>query len=123
VTPREIQSAMKRLFYGDLPDADPWRHIFDDQGNLDDQKCYAVLATYIPTPDVLLYGGNRSCAIHCALKEAPRHIDRMLQEGKGVRAATPDFTGRALFNPIGVATGRQRNGSQSREAQNTQSNA
>jgi hypothetical protein len=108
MTPREIQSAMKRLFYGDLPDADPWQHIFNDDGRMDKQKCIAVLNAYIDTPDVLLYGGTSETAFHCTIEEAPIQIENMLQERTGVRAATPDFKGRALFTAIGVATGRRR---------------
>ena len=102
---------MKKLFYGDLPGADPWKHIFNDDGTMDHQKCLIVLNTYIDTPDVLLYGGTSASAIHCPLDQAPRHIETMLYEGKGVRAVTPDFKGRALFNAIGVATGHRRDAS------------
>lgn len=99
---------MKRLFYGDLPGADPWKHIFDDDGTMDHQKCLFVLRTYIDPPDVLLYGGSSTSAFHCPLEGAPKYIETMLHEGRGVRAVTPDFKGRALFNPIGVATGCRR---------------
>ena len=99
---------MNRLFYGDLLDADPWQHIFNNDGIMDHLKCLMVLNSYIDTPDVLLYGGTSASAIHCSLTEAPKYIQAVLHEGKGVRAVTPDFMGRALFNPIGVATGRRR---------------
>lgn len=110
MTPREIQSAMKRLFYGDLLDADPWQHIFNSDGELDVLKCHTVLFAYIDTPDVLLYGGTSASAVHCLLSDAPRHIEQILREGRSVRAATPDFKGRAIFNTIGVATGRRQVG-------------
>jgi hypothetical protein len=108
MTPREIRSAMKRLFYGDLPEADPWQHVFNDQGILDETKCRALLATYIDTPDVLLYGGTEDTSLHCSLAEAPKRLRAMLSEGRTIRVVTPDFQGRAVFNAIGVATGRAR---------------
>jgi hypothetical protein len=113
MTPREIQAAMKRLFYGDLLDADPWCHIFDDAGQLDERKCLAFLNRYFDSTEVILYGGTVTSAVHCVLAEAPGQIARMLQEGKGVRVCTVDFQARAIVNPIGVAKGRSRSESPS----------
>ncbi len=106
MTPREIRSAMKRLFYSDLPEADPWQHVFNDQGVLDEAKCGTLLATYIHTPDVLLYGGTEDTSFHCSVAEAPKRLRAMLSEGRTIRVVTPDFKGRAIFNAIGVATGQ-----------------
>ncbi len=99
---------MKRLFYGDLLEADPWQHVFNDQGVLDDAKCETLLATYIHTPDVLLYGGTENTSLHCSVAEAPALLRAMLREGKTIRVVSPDFRGRAIFNAIGVAKGRAR---------------
>ena len=108
MTPREIHTAMKRLFYGDLLDADPWCHIFDDAGQLDERKCIAFLNRYFDSTEVILYGGSATSAVQCLLTDAPGQIARMLQEGRGVRVCTLDFQARAIVNPIGVAKGRVR---------------
>jgi hypothetical protein len=94
---------MRRLFYGDVPGDDPWRHLMRN-GEFDSFACRALLDEYIDADVVLVHGGTLASSIECTKGEAVAHIAELIKKCR-VRVADPRFHSRILIDPIGVGKG------------------
>lgn len=102
MTPREITSAMRRLFRFETGGQDAWRHLMIN-GAFNAQACEALLKTYISEDEVIVFVDVRH-AVQCSVSEAARHIESFMRIGR-VRVANLSFTSRVIVDPIGVGQG------------------
>lgn len=99
---REIQTLMRRLFYGDIDQSDGWQHLMRD-GKLSQELFEMLLNRYISSESVLIYLDAQR-AVHCPRAEAFKHAADFLEYGP-VRITDPKIQSRILINPIGVGAG------------------
>ena len=99
---REIQTLMRRLFYGDIDQSDGWQHLIRD-GELSQELFEVLLNHYVSSESVLVYQNSQQ-AVHCLKAEAFVHVAEFLKSGP-VRIADPRFQSKILINPIGVGVG------------------
>lgn len=102
VTPREIHTFIRRLFYAEPPGNDAWVHLMPD-GHLDHEQPQSCLSG-IATEKVVVHGGSASRCLCLPMHDAPVRIEEFMAEGT-VRIASKDFKGQALVNQIGVGCG------------------
>jgi hypothetical protein len=103
MTPREIHTLIRRLFYADPPGNDAWVHLMPD-GHLDHEETLKLLKRYIATEEVVVHGGSASRCVSLPIHDAPQRIEEFMTEGT-VRIASIDFRGQVLINQIGVGRG------------------
>jgi len=102
MTPRQIHTLMKRLFYGDISLSDGYRHLFVD-GELDRGLVEHLISSYIAGRDVIVYRDARHCAC-CPVEDAYDVICGYLPHGR-VKLAATDFSGRVIIESSGVGVG------------------
>ncbi len=103
MTPREIHTLIRRLFYADPPGDDAWVHLMPD-GHLDHEATLKLLTQHITTEDVVVHGGSSSRCVCLPMRDAPRRIEEYMAYGT-VRIASTDLKGQVLDNQIGVGRG------------------
>jgi hypothetical protein len=102
MNPRQIKTVMNRLFYGDIPVSDGYRHLMVN-GELDRGLVENLISSYITGDEVIVYRDAR-CCVCCPVANAYDVIRAYLSHGR-VKLAAPDFSGRIIIEPIGVGAG------------------
>ncbi|MFC4930219.1 hypothetical protein [Massilia sp. GCM10023247] len=102
MTPREITSAMHRLFQHETGGNEPWRHLMKD-GALDRGLCDRLLEDYISDNEVVVFADPRH-ALQCKRIDASRYIDEFMKLGY-VKIANLTFSSKVVIAPIGVGQG------------------
>lgn len=105
MTPREIQSLMRRLCYFGGPAAEGHRHLMVG-GELDRDLVGQLIDQYITTQDVIVYASAKVCA-HVQKPAAFELIQyyRLDDARTRVHVVATDFSGRIAIEPIGVGVG------------------
>jgi len=109
MTPREIQTVMRKLFYFRVSTADGYRQLTQDNA-LDASLADSLIQEYAGTNDVIVYSSARqSCFV--ARVEAYRVICeyRRNAPSTAVQVVASDFSGRILVEPVGTGVGEHRN--------------
>ncbi|MES2070028.1 MAG: hypothetical protein V4488_06745 [Pseudomonadota bacterium] len=108
MTPREIQTLMRKIFYFRVSMADGYRHLMKNDV-LDVVLVNKLIGDYIATQDVIVYASAQNCAyvpsgaayeLICVYRDNDAHAD--------VQVVASDFSGRILIEPIGVGVGENR---------------
>ena len=107
MTPREITSAMHRLFWHETGGNEPWRHLMKD-GELDRGLCARLLEDYISEDEVVVFADPRH-ALQCKRIDAPGYIDEFMKLGY-VRVANLTFSSKVVIADIGVGQGFSKKG-------------
>jgi hypothetical protein len=102
MTPRQIQTLMNRLFYGDIPMSDGYRHLMVN-GELERGLVENLVTSYIIGDKVIVYRDAQHCTC-CPVEDAYDVIREYLPHGR-VKLAATDFSGRIIVEPIGVGAG------------------
>jgi len=101
MTNREITTLMHRLFPGGLGPTD-YVHLMVE-GGLDRARFGALLDSYIPGDELLIFVDRNHCAF--SNREQAFEFVRDFMEHGRVRIADPRFQGRVIIEPMGVGTG------------------
>jgi hypothetical protein len=108
MTPREIQSLMRRLCYFAVSAADGYRHLIKSDV-LDRDLVNKLVDDYVATNDVIVYAGAKDCA--CVPKAAAFGLIQEYRSNDArarVQVVATDFSGRIVIDPLGVGVGEHR---------------
>ena len=108
MTPREIQSQMRRLCYFGVSAADGYRHLMRGD-SLDRDLVSQLIGEYITTQNVIVYASSKDCSY--VQKPAAFELiqDYRLNDAHArVQVVAADFLGRIVIEPIGVGVGERR---------------
>ena len=108
MTPREIQSVMRKLCYFDVSAAEGYRHLMKGD-RLDRNLVRQLIDEYITTQDILIYASSKNCS-HAQKHAAFELIQdyRLNDANARVQVVAADFSGRILIEPIGAGIGERR---------------
>jgi hypothetical protein len=108
MTPREIQSLMRKLCYFGVSAAEGYRHLMRGDG-LDRDLVSQLIDEYITTQDVIVYASSKDCS-HVQKPAAFELIQdyRLNDAHARVQVVAADFSGRIVIEPIGVGVGERR---------------
>lgn len=108
MTPRQIQSLMRRLCYFGVSAADGYRHLAR-AGSLDRELVRQLIDDYIVTDDVIVYADAFRCA-HVRKSAAFELIQqyRSIDARSQVRVLADDFSAHIVVEPIDVGVGEHR---------------
>lgn len=108
MTPREIQSLMRRIFYFRISTANSYRHLMKNDV-LDADLVTGLINDYIHTKDIMVYANAHRCA-HVAMEDAYKLICDYRDSNPliAVQVVASDFSSRVLIESIGVGIGETR---------------
>jgi hypothetical protein len=108
MTPREIQTVMRKLFYFRVSTVDGYRLLTQDNV-LDASLVDSLIQEYAGTNDVIVYSSVRQCCF-VARPEAYKIICEYQRSAPSiaVQVVASDFSGRILVEPIGTGVGEHR---------------
>lgn len=108
MTPREIHSLMRRLWYFGISAAEGYRHLMRGD-DLDCDLVGQLIDDYIATEDVIVYASATACS--CVEKRAAFGLIReyRLDDPRArVQVVAANFASRIVIEPIGVGVGEHR---------------
>ncbi|AYM76402.1 hypothetical protein D9M09_11850 [Janthinobacterium agaricidamnosum] len=108
MTPREIQTLMRKFCYFRVSAADGYHHLIKENV-LDVNLVDSLIREYVGTKDVIVYASSHQCAL-VSCTEAYELICeyRRNDASATVQVVASDFSGRVMVEPIGTGVGEHR---------------